>query len=90
MDFLIKFYMQHDFYMNATLFKLSNVSILLQFYYKMYIITKWALILKIKLALVVYYFLQIKIDLYKGYFLVCKYMKSHPTNIYQAPITENG
>lgn len=40
MNFLIKFYMQHDFYMNDTLFKLSNVSILLQFYYKMYIITK--------------------------------------------------
>lgn len=41
LNFLIKFYMrQHDFYMNDTLFKLSNVSILLQFYYKMYIITK--------------------------------------------------
>lgn len=88
MNFLIKFYMrQHDFYMNDTLFKLSNVSILLQFYYKMYIITKWTLILKIKLALVVYYFLQIKIDLYKGYFLVCKYMKSHPTIIYLNIIT---
>lgn len=74
MNFLIKFYMQHDFYMNDTLFELSNVSILLQFYYKMYIITKWTLILKIKLALVVYYFLQIKIDLYKGCFLVCKNM----------------
>lgn len=87
MNFLIKFYMrQHDFYMNDTLFKLSNVSILLQFYYKMYIITKWTLILKINLALVVYYFLQIKIDLYKGYFLVCKYMKNDPTNTYQAPI----
>ena len=90
MDFLIKFYMRHDFYMNDTLFKLSNVSILLQFYYKMYIITKWTLILKIKLALVVYYFLQIKIDLYKGYFLACKCMKSHLTNIYQAPILGNG
>lgn len=72
--------------MDDTLFKLSNVSILLQFYYKMYIIINWTLILKIKLALVVYYFLQIKIDLYKGYFLVCKYMKSHPMIIYQAPI----
>lgn len=40
MNFLIKFYMQHDCYMNDTLFKLSNVSILLQSYYKMYIITK--------------------------------------------------
>lgn len=70
LNFLIKFYMrQHDFYMNDTLFKLSNVSILLQFYYKMYIITKWTLILKIKLALVVYYFLQIKIDFSKATFL---------------------
>jgi hypothetical protein len=50
--------------MNDTLFKLLDVSILLQYYYKMYIVTKWTLILKIKLALVPY-FLQMKAELYK-------------------------
>lgn len=75
--------------MNDTLFKLSNVSILLQFYYKMYIITKWTLILKIKLALVTYYFLQIKTDLCKGYFLVWNCIKRVLPE-YQASIRSIG